>query len=169
MLSRLAGRGATATATAKSRFQCLSSTATPLTVSHVMGESEPALVHDTIYDHFHSRLSSSEQQPCVTSLHQGDSGRLTYGEMDEVSAKLATGLAHIGLRKGDRIAMWSFNNWEWIAMQVATARLGLVLVNLSPAYQKDELAHALRLTGCKAVVTQVGPNSASGGTAFGGH
>jgi fatty-acyl-CoA synthase len=43
--------------------------------------------------------------------------------------------------------------------KVATARLGLVLVNLSPAYKAGELSHALALTGCSALVTQVGPTS----------
>jgi len=133
-----------------------------LTESFVKGELEPPLLEETIYANFADKVQRFGDRPCVVSRHQGDEGRLTYSALDDAAARLASGFLELGLKPGDRVAMWSFNNWEWIAMQIATARVGLVLVNLSPAYTAPELRHALSLTGCKAVVTQVGSSSATG-------
>src|SRR6185437_6329292 len=56
---------------------------------------------------------------------------------------------------GDRIGIWSPNRAEWVVTQFATARLGLILVNINPAYRLTELEHALRVSGCRAVVSAV--------------
>ena len=59
----------------------------------------------------------------------------------------------VGLVKGDRIGIWSPNRWEWLVTQFATARIGLILVNINPAYRSTELEYALNKVGCKALVT----------------
>jgi non-ribosomal peptide synthetase component F len=92
----------------------------PLTRSHVVGGAEPPLLDSTIYEHFAQQVQQFGDRPCVASLHQGACGRLTYAELDEAAARLATGFLSLGLRKGDRVAMWSFNSWEWVAMQVGS-------------------------------------------------
>ena len=57
------------------------------------------------------------------------------------------------LEKGDRVGIWSPNRWEWLVTQFATARIGLILVNINPAYRLTELEYALNKVGCKALVT----------------
>ncbi|KAI0237230.1 Medium-chain acyl-CoA ligase ACSF2, mitochondrial, partial [Lamellibrachia satsuma] len=58
--------------------------------------------------------------------------------------KLAAGLLSLGVRKGDRVGIWSHNCPEWILVQYATARAGMILVNVNPSYQAAELEYALR-------------------------
>jgi len=71
---------------------------------------------------------------------------------NEIEA-FATGLQELGLRKGDRVGIWSPNRAEWLVTQFATARLGLVLVNINPAYRLAELEYALHVSGCRAVIS----------------
>ena len=65
----------------------------------------------------------------------------------------AYGLFKLGLKKGDRVGMWGPNSPEWLVTQFATARLGLVLVNINPAYRVSELEYALNKVSCRAIVT----------------
>jgi fatty-acyl-CoA synthase len=58
----------------------------------------------------------------------------------------------LGLNKGDRVGIWGPNSPEWILTQFATARLGLILVNINPAYRLSELEYALNKVGCRAIV-----------------
>jgi fatty-acyl-CoA synthase len=62
-------------------------------------------------------------------------------------------LLKLGLAPGDRVGIWSHNNAEWVLMQIATAKVGLILVNINPAYRTSELEYALNKVGCKALVT----------------
>ena len=64
----------------------------------------------------------------------------------------AAGLIALGLKKGDRVGIWSPNRVEWLVTQFATARAGLILVNINPAYRMAELEYALNKVGCKALV-----------------
>ena len=66
---------------------------------------------------------------------------------------MAAGFLALGLEKGDRIGIWSPNRFEWVLTQFATARIGLVMVNINPAYRMAELEFALNKVGCKALVT----------------
>ena len=66
--------------------------------------------------------------------------------------KLAAGLLTLGLQPGDRIGIWSPNNSEWVLTQFATAKAGLILVNINPAYRIAELEYALNKVGCKALI-----------------
>ena len=61
--------------------------------------------------------------------------RFSWDEFAEAVDALAAGLLALGLKKGDRIGIWSPNRWEWLVTQFATARIGLVLVNINPAYR----------------------------------
>ena len=65
----------------------------------------------------------------------------------------AAGLLALGLAPGDRIGIWSPNNSEWVVTQFATAKAGLVLVNINPAYRLAELEYALNKVGCRALIT----------------
>ncbi len=117
-------------------------------MSYVRGPSVPALVHTTI---------PGLLQDAV--VHHGDREalvfpdyRLTYAEMGQAVDALAAGFLALGLEKGDRLGIWSPNRLEWVLTQFATARIGVVLVNINPAYRLSELEYALNLVGCKALV-----------------
>ena len=64
----------------------------------------------------------------------------------------ARGLRVLGIEREDRVGLWSPNCVEWIVVQLATARIGAILVTINPAYRVGELEHALNLTQCKALV-----------------
>jgi fatty-acyl-CoA synthase len=100
------------------------------------------LLGKTIPDHFASVVEKFPEREAVVSLPQGRSQ--TYTELAESVDHLARGLLGIGFRKGDRVGVWSTNNIEWLLLQMATARIGAVLVNINPAYRPRELAYALK-------------------------
>jgi fatty-acyl-CoA synthase len=85
------------------------------------------------------------------SVHQGR--RYSYAALAAEVDRLASALLGLGLRPGERIGIWSHNNVEWVLMQLATAKVGLVLVNINPAYRTAELEYALNKVGCKALVS----------------
>jgi fatty-acyl-CoA synthase len=79
--------------------------------------------------------------------------RLTWsGLLDAVDA-FAAGLLALGLAPGDRVGIWSPNNAEWVIAQLATARAGLILVTINPAYRLHELEYALTKVGCRALIS----------------
>jgi fatty-acyl-CoA synthase len=79
--------------------------------------------------------------------------RWTWRELQEVVDSFAAGLLTLGLQPGDRVGIWAPNCAEWIVAQYATARAGLILVNINPAYRLHELQHALNAVKCKALIT----------------
>jgi fatty-acyl-CoA synthase len=78
--------------------------------------------------------------------------RLTYEEFDAEVDRVARCLLSRGLEKGDRLGVWSPNCAEWVLVQYATAKLGVIQVNLNPAYRTHEVAYALNQSGCRYVV-----------------
>ena len=79
--------------------------------------------------------------------------RWSYRELAERVDAFAAGLMALGLQPGDRIGIWSPNNAEWVITQFATAKAGLILVNINPAYRLSELEYALNKVGCRALIT----------------
>ena len=79
--------------------------------------------------------------------------KLTYEELKLEIDRLACGLLSLGLIKGDRVGIWSPNRYEWLLTQFATARIGLILVNINPAYRLSELEYALNKVQCKAIIS----------------
>jgi fatty-acyl-CoA synthase len=88
-------------------------------------------------------------QEALVVPHQN--ARLTYRELAERVEQVARGLAGLGLAPGDRVGVWSTNCVEWVLLQLATARSGLVLVNVNPAYRAHELAFVLRKSRMRAL------------------
>ncbi len=78
--------------------------------------------------------------------------RLSWYDLASRVDRMAAGLLALGLRKGNRVGIWAPNRHEWLVTQFATARIGLILVNINPAYRKSELEYALRKVGCRALV-----------------
>jgi fatty-acyl-CoA synthase len=79
--------------------------------------------------------------------------RLSYRELNSEADQLAAGLLALGLEPGERIGIWAPNCLEWALTQYAAAKLGLILVNVNPAYRVHELEYVLNKVGCKALVT----------------
>ncbi|MEK9721793.1 MAG: AMP-binding protein, partial [Quisquiliibacterium sp.] len=77
----------------------------------------------------------------------------TWRELQADVDRVAAGLLALGLAKGDRIGIWAPNRYEWLLTQFATARIGLILVNVNPAYRIAELEYALNKVQCKAIIT----------------
>ena len=112
-----------------------------VTKSYFHSGGTEALLGATIPEHFEKVVSRFPEHEAVVSLPQ--SKRLTYQELSNEVDNLARGLVGIGFGKGDRIGVWSTDNLEWLLLQIATARIGAVLVNINPAYRTRELAYAL--------------------------
>jgi len=79
--------------------------------------------------------------------------RWTYAQLDADTDTLARGLIAAGLAAGDRVGIWAPNCAEWVLLQYATAKAGIVLVNINPAYRSQELAYALRQSGVRLLVS----------------
>lgn len=77
--------------------------------------------------------------------------RLTWAELDREATRVARGLAGLGLLPGDRVGVWATNCVEWVLLQYATARTGIVLVNVNPAYRSHELSFVLRQSHIRAL------------------
>ncbi|WP_366141194.1 AMP-binding protein [uncultured Tateyamaria sp.] len=79
--------------------------------------------------------------------------RWSYAELNRQADEMAAGLLALGLEPGDRVGVWAPNMAEWVALQFATAKAGLILVNINPAYRLAELECALNQTGVCALIT----------------
>ncbi|WP_399679531.1 AMP-binding protein [Xenophilus sp.] len=122
-----------------------------MTDSYARGATEPALIEDTVGDFFDAMVRRQPDALALVSRHEGV--RRTYRELQAESDRLASALLRAELAPGDRIGIWSHNNLAWVLMQVATAKAGLILVNINPAYRTAEVEYALNKVGCKALVT----------------
>ncbi len=121
------------------------------TLSYVSGVADRPLLGETIGQHFDRTVERWGDRLGLVVRQQGL--RLTWRELRARVDAFAAGLLAIGLRRGDRVGIWSPNNAEWVITQFATAKVGLVLVNINPAYRLHELDYALNKVGCRALVT----------------
>ncbi|WP_412026300.1 AMP-binding protein [Burkholderia cepacia] len=119
-------------------------------LSYVKGATGSALSELTVPALLAETVKLHGERPAVVFRAQGVRWNW-HAFADEVDA-MAAGLHAMGLRRGDRIGIWSPNRFEWTVTQFATARLGLILVNVNPAYRLAELEYALNKVGCKAIV-----------------
>ncbi len=123
--------------------------ATPMP-SYACGTSDTPLLFQTIGMAIEDAATRWRDRDALVMRHQGI--RWTYGQLLEKIDAFAAGLIHLGLQPGDRVGVWSPNNAEWIISQFATARAGLIQVNLNPAYRLRELEYALKKVDCKALI-----------------
>lgn len=122
----------------------------PPMLSHVKGAKEPPLTEATIGDALAQTVARWPEREALVVPHQRI--RWTYRELSTQVDALVSGLLTLGLKHGDRVGIWSPNRAEWIVTQLATARVGLILVTINPAYRRAELALALSLSACRALV-----------------
>lgn len=120
-------------------------------LAHVSGDRSEPLLHKTIPALLAGTVAEYGPREAAVFLEQGK--RFTWNEFAEDVDALAAGLLALGLRAGERIGIWSPNRWEWLLTQFATARLGLILVNINPSYRLTELGYALNKVGCRALVS----------------
>ena len=118
--------------------------------SHVRGVNDVQLIRTTIGDFFDQVAARYAELEALVVRHQ--QVRWTWRELQARVTNLAAGLLRLGLEPGDRIGIWSQNNAEWVLTQFATAKAGLILVNINPAYRRTELQHALTLVECRALI-----------------
>jgi len=119
-------------------------------VSYVYGTSNQPLMYKTIGEAFDETVEKRGAKPAIVVRHQGINW--TYAELGAAVDAFAAGLLALGLEPGDRVGIWSPNNIEWVITQFATAKAGLILVNINPAYRKAELAYTLNKVACKTLV-----------------
>ena len=120
-------------------------------LSYVCGTGSMPLIGETIGSHFDRAAARWAGREALVVRHQQI--RWTYAELKTHVDALAAGLIALGLEPGDRLGIWSPNNAEWVLTQFATAKAGLILVNINPAYRLVEVEHALRKSGCTALIT----------------
>ncbi len=119
-------------------------------LSYVHGCSNHPLSGETIGIYFDQVVAKFPDREALVCRHQQI--RWTWRELAARVDTLAVALMRLGLAPGERIGIWSQTNAEWLLTQFATAKTGLILVNINPAYRRVELEHALNLVQCKALV-----------------
>ena len=122
--------------------------------SLVVGNTDEPLLEITIGEALNRAAERWGHRLALVDRGQGV--RFTWQELRERVDRLALGLDALGLRRGDRIGIWSLNRFEWTLTQFAAARLGLILVTVNPAYRASELEFVLRDSGCAALVVAPG-------------
>ena len=118
--------------------------------SYAFRGSEEPLIGKTIGDMFDEIAAKYPDNDAIVSLHQGI--RYTYRELQKELNRAAKGFIALGLKKGDRLAIWATNIAEWIITQFATAKVGIIMVNINPAYRTHELEYALRQSETQALL-----------------
>ena len=121
-----------------------------LVQSYSHGASTKPLIGETLGANFDAAVKKWGARDALIVRHQNI--RWSYLELQEKVNAYAAGLLNLGLEPGDRVGIWSPNNSEWVVVQYATAKAGLILVNINPAYRVAELEYAINKVGCKALI-----------------
>jgi len=122
-------------------------------LSYVVGATEPPLSEATVGEFLDATVERFPDRLAVVFREQGV--RRTWREFQADVDRVAAGMLGLGLTRGDRLGIWAPNRYEWLLVQFATARIGLILVNINPAYRVSELEYVLNKVQCKALVTAV--------------
>lgn len=118
--------------------------------SYATGDTDVPLLEVTIGDNLAETAGRFPNVEAVVDLVTG--ARVTYAEFDREVTQWASALLEAGLNPGDRIGLWSPNRYEWVLLQFAAARAGIILVNINPAYRTHELTYALNQSGCRWLI-----------------
>ena len=110
-------------------------------LSYANGVSDIPLKGETIGENLRKIVEKYGDREALVVLEQGY--RASYKEFWEQTTELAKGLMAYGIKRGDRVGIWSANRYEWVLVQYATARMGAIMVNINPAYKTTGLKHAL--------------------------
>ena len=118
--------------------------------SYVHGVSSQRLLGDTVGSLLDRIAAAHPERPALVVRAQNV--RLSYRQFHAEVERVAAGLLALGLRRGDRVGIWAPNRAEWVILQFAAPKAGLILVNINPAYRLHELEYALNKVRCRALV-----------------
>src|SRR6188472_189008 len=118
--------------------------------SYASGTSSTPLLGDTIGDNLDRTIARFPDREALVAVHQDL--RYTYSQFGEAVDRTARAFIAAGIEAGERVGIWSPNCAEWALVQYATAKAGIILVNVNPAYRTSELEYALRQSGCRMLV-----------------
>jgi fatty-acyl-CoA synthase len=122
----------------------------PDSLSYARGDRSTPLLEETIGANLERTVAAHPDREAIVSCHEGV--RLTYAQLSAEADRVARSLLAAGIQKGERIGLWSPNRHEWAVVQYATAKAGIVLVNINPAYRTHELRYALEQSGCRMLI-----------------
>jgi fatty-acyl-CoA synthase len=114
------------------------------------GPTEPALLEQTIGANLAQTVAAHPDREALVVAHQNI--RWTYAELAGEVDRLARALLASGFSVGDRVGIWAPNCAEWVLVQFATAQIGVILVNINPAYRTHEVQYALEQSGCRGLI-----------------
>jgi fatty-acyl-CoA synthase len=117
--------------------------------SYQHGAAGVPLLGETIGENLRRTTLRAGDRDALVVRSQGF--RATYAELWALTTAAAKGLLALGVGRGDRVAIWSPNRWEWVVLQYASARVGAILVNVNPAYKTAELSYVLRQSGASVL------------------
>ena len=118
-------------------------------LSYVHGDSSIPLLGETIGENLKKTVERFPKNDALICSHQNY--RATYEEFYEQTSQVAKAILHLGAKPGDRVGIWSPNRYEWVLLQYATARIGIILVNINPAYRTSELIFVLNQSQIKYI------------------
>ena len=124
---------------------------TALEKSYYCGASTAQIIYETISGFFDRVAEKYPDNKALILRHQGV--EWTYAELQHRVDQLASGLLALGIVPGDRVGIWGPNSAEWVLTQLATAKIGAIMVCINPAYRLYELEYALNKVECKALIT----------------
>lgn len=116
-------------------------------LSYAHGDSSTPLLGETIGENLKKTVERFPKNDALICSHQNY--RATYEEFYEQTSQVAKAILHLGAKPGDRVGIWSPNRYEWVLLQYATARIGVILVNINPAYRTSELIFVLNQSQIK--------------------
>ena len=115
--------------------------------SYTRGRQDRPLLTQTIGQAFDATVARCADGEAVVARHQGL--RYSWRQLAEQVDVHARALMALGVNTGDRVGIWSPNCAQWCILQLATAKVGAILVNINPAYRVGELEYVLRQSGCR--------------------
>jgi fatty-acyl-CoA synthase len=118
--------------------------------SLVRGGGTPPLLECTIDEMLTATIARAADREALVCRHQDI--RWSYAELGRRVEDVASGMLALGLSPGDRVGIWAPNCAEWALAQFATAKAGIVLVNINPAYRLSEVEYTLNKVGVKALI-----------------
>ncbi len=118
--------------------------------SYTCGPQTKPLLPMTIGAAFDRAVERFSDREALVVRHQNL--RYTWAQLADEVDRCARGLLALGLKPGERVGIWSPNNAQWCIAQFATAKVGVVLVNINPAYRLSELEYALNQSGCRWLI-----------------
>lgn len=122
--------------------------------SYEQGLSNTPLLGETIAENLKRTVDKYPNREALVVPYQNY--RVTYSEFWEQVGQASKGLLAYGIKKGDRVGIWSPNRFEWVIIQYATARIGAIMVNVNPAYKAQELSFALKQSGISLLIMSKG-------------